>query len=260
MPVEDFSLFGENSDEPDLTLAGEEQSPHPVGKAPKPDNPLDTIDKRVVNYCEQIFWETGLVPTPERVSDELSISLSRVQASYRKDTFKSSLATRGIDLTPEISGKVLDPRQILLANLLLNLHDRRSLREKLQLVKVSTQQYNAWMRQPQFIEFLRKRGEHIFKGTDHEAYLALTKAVNRGDVNALKLFFEMRGIYNPRLQIDVNIEAVMLRVVEIIAKRVTDPVTLEAIASELETVMLESGARSASPVGNSIVEATGRMI
>lgn len=214
---------------------------------------LETIDKRILNYCEQVFWETGMVPTPEAVSDALSIKRERVLESFRNDKFKQSLATRGIDLTPGISGKVLDPRQILLANLLLNLHDRRSIREKLKLVQVSVQQYNAWMRQPQFIEYLRKRGEAIFKGSDHEAYLALTKAVSRGDVNALKLFFEMRGIYNPRLTIDVNIEAVMLRVVEIISKRVNDPDTLTAIADDLETVMVESGARAGrSAVGNDL--------
>lgn len=234
-------------------LFGPDKIPEPKSRNPSADQ-LETIDKRILNYCEQIFWETGLVPTPERISDELSIRREVVQRAFRKDSFKASLATRGIDLTPEISGKVLDPRQILLANLLLNLHDRRSIREKLALVNVSTQQYNAWMRQPQFIEFLRKRGEAIFKGNDHEAYIALTKAVSRGDVNALKLFFEMRGIYNPRLSIDVNIEAVMLRVVEVIAKRVNSPEILEQIAEDLETVMIESGARTASPVGNDLRE------
>lgn len=248
------------SDDWGLFDNGEAEEPEAVGEVPvgkevdAPKQSLGTIDKRVVNYCEQVFWETGLLPTPERISEELSINKEYVARSLSKDLVRTSLATRGIDFTPGISGKVLDPRQILLANLLLNLHDRRSIREKLQLVQVSTQQYNAWMRQPQFIEFLRKRGEAIFKGNDHEAYIALTKAVSRGDVNALKLFFEMRGIYNPRLSIDVNIEAVMLRVVEIVAKRVNDPQILEAIADDLETVMIESGARTASPVGNDLRE------
>jgi len=240
------------SDDEEFDLFAEK--PKPAGPPPPVGKQLESRDKRILNYCEQVFWETGLVPTPEKVADELSFNLGFVQSVFRKDAFKSSLATRGIDVTPEISGKVLDPRQILLANLLLNLHDRRSIREKLQLVNVSTQQYNAWMRQPQFIEFLRKRGEAIFKGNDHEAYIALTKAVSRGDVNALKLFFEMRGIYNPRLSIDVNIEAVMLRVVEIIAKRVNNPELLELIAEDLETVMVESGARTSSPVGNDLRE------
>lgn len=203
---------------------------------------LGTIDKRILNFCEQVFWETGLVPTPERISDQLGIKRERIQESFRADKFRESLAARGIDLTPEISGKVLDPRQIMLANLLLNLHDRRSIREKLKIVEVSSQQYNAWMRQPQFTEFLRKRGEALFKNSDHEAYKSLVTAVGRGDINALKLFFEMRGIYQPRLQIDVNIEAIMLRVVEVVSKYVTDPELLITIASELEDAMPQKSA------------------
>ena len=205
------------------------------------DNPvgtfIDTIDKRILNYCEQVFWETGYVPSPEIISDKLGIKRERIKESFRNDKFLESLATRGIDLTPAISGKVLDPRQLMLANLLLNLHDRRSIREKLKTVQVSQQQYNAWMRQPQFTEYLRKRGEAMFKGSDHEAYKSLVTAVSRGDVNALKLFFEMRGIYTPKLNIDVNIEAVMLRVVEVVSKHVTDPNILVTIAEELEEVL-----------------------
>ena len=220
-----MSLFDETPEEP------EPAPPEPVGGF------IDTIDKRILNYCEQTFWETGYVPSPEIISDKLGIVKKRVLESFGSDKFKESLATRGIDLTPGISGKVLDPRQIMLANLLLNMHDRRSIREKLKIVQTSQQQYNAWMRQPQFVEYLRKRGEAMFKGSDHEAYLALTRAVSRGDVNALKLFFEMRGIYTPKLNIDVNIEAVMLRVVEVVSKHVTDPQVLVTIAEELEEVM-----------------------
>jgi len=220
-----MSLFDETETTP------EPAPPQPVGGF------IDTIDKRILNYCEQTFWETGYVPSPEVISDKLGIVKKRVLESFGSDKFKESLATRGIDLTPGISGKVLDPRQIMLANLLLNMHDRRSIREKLKIVQTSQQQYNAWMRQPQFVEYLRKRGEAMFKGSDHEAYLALTRAVSRGDVNALKLFFEMRGIYTPKLNIDVNIEAVMLRVVEVVSKHVTDPQVLVTIAEELEEVM-----------------------
>jgi hypothetical protein len=198
---------------------------------------LNKTELSVLNYCEQLFWETGLTPTYEKVSEDLGIEKDVVSRVFKNEKFKSQLMLRGVDMAPEVSKKILTPQQLLLANMLLNLHDKRTVREKLAEVQVSSQQYHAWMRQPQFVEFLRKRGEALFKGSDWEAFKGLSKAVSSGDVNALKLFFEMRGIYNPRLQIDVNIEAVLVRVVEIVSKHVPNQQVLEAIANELESVV-----------------------
>lgn len=217
-----------------------------AGAAPAPvASKLSPTELRVINYIEQVFWETGLVPTHDKIAEELHLDKYSVASLFKKEQFTQQVATRGIDLAPEVSRKILTPKQLLLANMLLNLHDKRSVREKLELVEVSSQQYHAWMRQPHFVEFLRKRGEALFKNSDWEAYKGLTKAVSQGDINALKLFFEMRGIYNPRIQLDVNIEAILVRLVEVVSKYVPDPTVLEAIATEIETVMPQTGARNA---------------
>lgn len=198
----------------------------------------------ILSYCEQVYWETGLLPTPERVCEDLSCSAQAVRAAYSNETFRAALATKGIDPVGLITvgsvvsqTKALSPQQILCANMMLNLHDKRSEREKLGLLGVSSQQYHAWLRQPQFQEFLRKRGEALFSSSDYKAYKSLVRNVEAGDNKSLELFFRMRGIYKPQLDINVNIEAVLTRVIEVISTHVKDPKILNAIANEIDAVI-----------------------
>lgn len=212
---------------------------------------LTTNEVSILNFCEQTFWETGMLPTPERVVEDLNVSQRAVATAFSKEAFQNQLASRGIDPVGLITvGKViketkaLSPKQILVANMMLNLHDKRSEREKLAQVQVSSQQYHAWLRQPQFIEFLRKRGEALFSSSDFEAYKSLVRNVKGGDNKSLELFFRMRGIYRPEINVNLNIDVVLQRVVEVISTHVKDPHVLQAIASEIENIIDVEGSES----------------
>lgn len=204
---------------------------------------LTTNEVRILSFCEQVFWESGSLPTPECVSAELHCSNSAVRKAFANETFRVQLAARGIDVEGLVTvgklistSKALSPKQITVANMMLNLHDKRSEREKLQVLGVSSQQYHAWLRQPAFVEFLRKRGEALFSSSDFLAYKSLVNNVKAGDNKALELFFQMRGIWNPRLQVDINIDVVITRVLEVIARHVPAE-TLTTIANELDSVV-----------------------
>lgn len=201
----------------------------------------------VVYFIEQKFWETGRIPTNEVIAERFAVALNTVKGWWQTGTFREALVKRGVDFNPEQSSDLLTPIQLQLANVMLNTHDNRSEREKLNSLDVTSQQYHSWLRQPAFQNYLRKRAEAMFSAADFKAFQALSAEAAGGDVSALKLFFEMRGIYNPRVQIDVNVEAILMRVVEIIATHVKDPGTLEAIANDLER--LQGRELPAAPVG-----------
>lgn len=211
---------------------------------------LSESQVEVVYYLEQKFWETGRIPTDDAVAERFHLNVSTVKGWWKDSTFREALVSRGVDFNPEQSSDLLTPLQLQLANVMLNVHDNRSEREKLESVGVSSQQYHSWLRQPQYQNYLRKRAEAMFSAADYKAYQALSSEAVGGDVSALKLFFEMRGIYNPRVQVDVNIEMVLSRVVEIIATHVKDPGILEAIAADLER--LDTG--GAQQVGQRAIE------
>jgi hypothetical protein len=89
------------------------------------------------------------------------------------------------------------------------------------------------------------RTEQLFNHSDHEAYKSLVEQVMNGDVTAMKLFFEMRGIYNPKVTVDINIETVVYRLVEIVGRHVRDPQILQSIAKEVEELGLPKRALTA---------------
>lgn len=213
---------------------------------------LSQTQVEAVYWIEQKFWETGLLPSEEKLAEHLDVTLGTVKGWWLNATFREALVKRGVDLTPEQSSQVLLPLQLQAANIMLNVHDSRSEREKLNELGISSQKWMAWLRQPAFQEYLRKRAESMFSANDYKAFAALGAEAAGGDVSALKLFFEMRGIYNPRVQIDVNVEVVLARVVEIISTHVKDPLALQAIADDLDRLELgapQVGAAKSLPMG-----------
>ena len=199
-------------------------------------------------FMEQIFWEEGSLPTDEVIAQNLGYEKVVIASVRKRDNFKAALKKRGIEadmVDLPVGSRALNPMQIGLANIILNTHDKRTMREKLKTVNVSMQQFQAWLRQPAFRQYLQKRTEAMFEGADTIAYQNLIDAVSAGDLSAIKLFFEMRGIYNPKVQVSINVEAVIVNVVEIVSKYVT-PETLHLIAGELEQVMAKQGMKALS--------------
>lgn len=187
---------------------------------------------------EKCWWESGALPTDEKLEELLRTNISTIRKYWQNDNVRGALMHRGVDLNPHATG-LLTLQQMDLANVLLNYHDTSSLREKLNRVGVTSQQYHAWMRQQAFRDYVTKRAESMFKGSDHEAYQALTNAMRGGDMKATQMFFEMRGIYNPRVSVEVlNVQGVLVKMVEIISRHVRDPLTLQNIARDLEELGL----------------------
>lgn len=191
----------------------------------------------VVNAIEQIFWETGSIPALERIAEITGVRIETIRTYWKNDLFREALSLRGVRIDQQQENKLLTTKQLQVANMLLNIYDKRSDRQKFEEAGVSPQQVSAWRRDPVFQSYLTKRAEQLFSSSDSDAFKALIETMKGGDVSALKLFMEMRGKYNPRVQLDINIEQVLVRVVEVISRHVVDPATRMAIANDLQDVI-----------------------
>lgn len=213
----------------------------------------------VITYIEQMWWEdNGTVPTNEKVAEETGVALSTIADYWKDETFRVALSARGITFDNRPDSKALTMKQLQVANMMMNTLDRRSMREKLKEAGILPQELAGWMRSPAFQEHLRRRGENLFQGADPAAYKGLVSAVEAGDLKAIQLFFEMRGIYNPKLQVSLDLNVIFIRIIEIISKHVTDPATLNAIAVEMESLASgpvgESPQQAALPVGRRSIQ------
>lgn len=188
-------------------------------------------------YCEQIYWEQGNIPTAEKLAEVVGVQVQTARNWFTDDRFREALLKRGVNLKAfEEGSNVLTFEQLNVANMYFNLHDKRSIREKLEELGVTSQQFHAWMRDPKFSSYLTKRAEKMFAGADAAAYRSIISAVENGDMNATKLMLEIKGIYSPKLDVNVNLDMIVVRFVEIVQKHVKDPATLAAIASDIEAI------------------------
>lgn len=209
-----------------------------------------------ITYIEQAYFVHGSIPTDDVLADTLGVTKTTVAKWWNSDDFVKVLNHKGLPVSERLTGKkteVLSAQQLAVANMMLNLQDRRSTREKLESVGVTPQKYQVWRRDPTFMEYMKKRAESLYTNGDDSAYLNLMKNVEGGDLNAAKLFFEMRNIYNPKVSVELNVDMVLVRVIEIIQKHVKDPAILEAIAWELES--LGGGAQSRETAASHVIEA-----
>lgn len=216
---------------------------------------LSDTDLRILSYLEQTYWETGEYPTHEAISTRLGISSSTVQRSLAKEPCKNVLRDRGI--TPPEDLDLLSPEQILAVNMYMDVTDRRSMREKLKIIGVTQAQWNAWLRQPTMIKYLEKRGSILFQGVNGMAYAQLTKMVGDGSLDAIKFAWAVNGTYNEKREGDVDIIALLTRIMEVLARHVK-PEVLITVAAELEALgpgapkMLAAG-NAAPPVEDAVI-------
>lgn len=212
---------------------------------------LDSSQLEAINIIEQVWFKYGALPTNERISETLGIDISLVGKWWNNNEFRLALVERGIDIRPQVSQDLLTPQQVKLANMLLNEHDKKSIRQKLEELKVTSQQYHAWLRQKAFKDYLIKRSEDLFAGSEWEGRQALMDTVRGGDIQAIKFYFELLGKYTPRMQVGFNIEGVLMQVVEVISKHVKEPLTLQLIANDIEKLL---GNRPAQLVSGDTIE------
>lgn len=223
--------------------------------------PLSAIDYEVISYIEQFYLLNRIVPstsmiaervckdTDLEVEDEDAITENVIKNILKKESVQQALSARGI---PDVfkyqlaKKNTLSAIQLMVANTLLDFTDNRSHKKKLADLSVSSQTYQGWLRDPAFQSYLVQRAEAILPDSMAEAHLALVDNVRRGDLGSIKLFYEMTGRFTNKAASEVNIEFLLMKIIEVIQKHVTDPVVLSAIGDELSTLS------KPTPVGNII--------
>lgn len=195
--------------------------------------PLSINDREVLNFVEQYYLIHGSMPEVNEVSASVLLPESVIITIMQTKHVKEALLARGVVLASP--GNRLSPEQLACANLLLDFTDGRSEKKKLGDLGISTTQYQGWLRNPAFKEYVRRRAEDMLGDNMHTAHTALIDSVRGGDVPALKLYYEMTGRHSSKTVGEMNIQYFMAKVLETIQRHVS-PDQMREIAAEFDVL------------------------
>lgn len=211
-----------------------------------------------LDFVTVIHYEFGLHGEIDKpaISAEYGYSPEELNDLLNKPHIRTALDERGVKLDrppvgldalpvgkvtqPTIKAPKLSPKQLIVANMMLDLTDNRSDKKKLQDSGVSTSQYQMWLRDPAFSEYLRERAEGLIGDIQHEAMLSLADNVRAGKMDAIKYYHEMTGRYVQQSTAaaaggsNVDFQNMVIRIVEIIIEEVDDPAVANRISDRLK--------------------------
>lgn len=196
---------------------------------------LTTSERARIFEIERHWHEYGTLPknlSPQELTSE---------------AFRLALENRGIDI-----GSELNEEQIAAIISLTNFDDRRARNTKLAEMGISLAKWSGWKRNPTFKAYLESLSNDALRSSVNVAHEGLIKAMDRGQVEAVKYYMEHTGRAEaPRVQ---NLQVALARLVESIQIHVRDPEVLTKIAADFDRIMTAPPAqqRPALPVGESI--------
>lgn len=206
--------------------------------------PLNPEQYALVTFCEQMYLMTGQLPD-EATCKQAGYDSATFKHCLKLPVFNLALSQRGIRPYNELdsSGNVsqaLSPEQLLVANTILNQSDNRSRKKKLADLHVSADKFETWLRDPAFQRYLSVRGEALLGDHGFDAHLALVERVQAGDVSAIKYFNEITGRFIPAKDKGLDVQSILLRVMEVIQRRIVDGNIQMLIADDLIEIAKES--------------------
>lgn len=207
--------------------------------------PLTNEDKTFINYIDQMWVKHARLPT-ETESKTAGFETTQWRRLVSSEDYAEELYIRGIpkaavlELQNQVKDrKVLDERRLAVATVILDQHDTRSRIKKLSESGVTTQEWQQWLLDPVFSDYMQTRMGKILWASTFETDAALLSKVRQGDVRAIAYMNEYTGKYVPASsggrvpEPALDIKGFLVRVMESLQKHIKDRNVLEAIANDL---------------------------
>jgi hypothetical protein len=210
---------------------------------PKVQDYLSPVARELVLFIERFHSLTGVAPERVGMTDYLvsighKVSATELTNILKDPLFKRSMDVRGIIMDSQyVANKKLTQRQMTAAAMMSSVVDRRSEGKRLSDLGISTTEWSTWMLDETFVRYYEGRVEKMLANSVSAAHLGLMRGVNNGNVQAIKLLYEITNRYNPAQEDQVNVRVLLNRVIEVIQKHVKDPEILTNMARELTQVV-----------------------
>jgi hypothetical protein len=186
-----------------------------------------------------IHWTThGTIPSVAKVARDFNLNPITVQSMVDSVAFRKKLVIRGVPLSER---SVLSPEQFRCIAIVTDPTVKGGLKNRLKIAGIGYSTYQAWMRIPEFKDAVNILATEILENSLSDVNTGLVEAASRGDVSAVKFYYEVTGKYNPADRQVMDVMSVLAQVVEIIQKHVSSPEQLKAIAADLSMLSTVAG-------------------
>lgn len=145
--------------------------------------------------------------------------------------FKHGILSRGV---PWIRPNRLSAEQMYVLAHVLDPTVAGGLAKKLKNLGYSYVTWTAWMKNPEFRSMVASLSADQLEEHAPMIQQALLQTAEKGDMNAIKFYYEITQRWDPNSKNAMDVMAVLSRIVEIITKHVTDPSTLAKIGAEVQ--------------------------
>lgn len=193
-------------------------------------NALSKAEKDIINFYDLQWHLRHRVPTTEEVSNFTKQSQIEVNHALSRRPVIKALEQRGIPWRQH-SQQDLTEKQIAAAITVMNFMDKRSVEEKLDQLGILPATYYAWLKDPQFKNFVDSLADSNLRNIRPTAVAEFTKKINAGDWGAIKYWLETTG----ELQSEEapQSEVLVKALIEILQEEIKDPEVMVRISERL---------------------------
>ncbi|MET0786342.1 MAG: hypothetical protein ABWY25_06510, partial [Paenisporosarcina sp.] len=165
------------------------------------------------------------------------------------------LINRGLPTYDSPTNRI-DSNFALAVTLICDISDKRTKAAKLKDAGLTTRQWTGFLKRNSHYNYFQERLNKVWNDeVEPNAKLAISRAVEAGDLQAVKYFHEYTDRYRPQDQQIVNLQLIISGLLEILARHLSKEL-LQIVATELEQtglLSIASGNRNGieQPVGSS---------
>lgn len=208
-----------------------------------------------IEFVTVVDYEWHLKGTliPESLKAEYGYSEEEFTSLAESVVVQQALTERGInfkaiapdaEMVKALGRSKLTPIQLIVANSMLDLVDTRPPKKKLADLNVSPYQYQSWMKDPEFSNYMKERSEGLLSDVSHEVMLALIDKAMSGDMKAVAYYHELTGRFIQTTSSNTgggaqhDLQQMIVRIIEIIVDEVDDPAVAASIANRLKGLVM----------------------
>lgn len=193
---------------------------------------LSYRENKYIAFCEMFYWKyDGAFPTNEQAAVALGYHVSEVATFLLNKKVLEALDRRGLKYDKNIVNNSLTPIQIAAAHVVLNPLDRRSINDKLDALGVNPQQYQGWLKNHQFNDYVNSIADTVFGNIKPQAITGLAQLVDDKEFSAIRFYLETIGF--GKKEETKDIQQLIRIMIEIVTSEVKDPAVLARIGSRL---------------------------